>query len=221
MLLQNPLMNESDLLNRCRLIEGLSLAQLAARLSTSIPLTANARKGWAGQAIEYALGATAGNRALPDFDELGIELKTLPLNHLRKPSESTFVTSVSLLTIHTEQWQTSQCYSKLKRVLWIPVEADKSIPFQHRRIGRGILWSPTAAQEKIFEQDWLELTWMMCSGRLAEIHAGIGQYLQIRPKGANKKALCSGFDENGNKIQTLPRGFYLRSSFTATLLGCA
>ena len=53
---------------------------------------------------------------------------------------------------------------------------------------------------------------------LAEIDASMGEYLQVRPKAANGKSLCYGFDEVGNKILTLPRGFYLRSSFTMTVL---
>ncbi|MGC1183416.1 MAG: DNA mismatch repair protein MutH, partial [Legionella sp.] len=37
-------------------------------------------------------------------------------------------------------------------------------------------------------------------------------------KAANGKSLCYGFDSEGNKVKTLPRGFYLRSSFTAKIL---
>ena len=46
----------------------------------------------------------------------------------------------------------------------------------------------------------------------------VGEYLQIRPKAANGKVLCSCFDAEGNKVKTLPRGFYLRSTFTKTIL---
>lgn len=165
-----------------------------------------------------ALGATAGSRALPDFHHLGIELKSIPMNHLGKPAESTFVTVISLTTIHQETWKTSQCYAKLQRVLWVPVEGDKLIPYPHRRIGRAVLWSPSPEEEAILASDWEELTLLITTGRLAEINATLGHALQIRPKGLNAKSLSYGFDEEGNKIQTLPRGFYLRSKFTASLL---
>ncbi|AHE67390.1 DNA mismatch repair endonuclease MutH [Legionella oakridgensis] len=218
MLIRSLLKNEADLLARCQQIEGLTLAQLAVALQSNIPNHPLQRKGWAGQAIELALGATAGSHAQPDFFDLGIELKTLPVNHLGKPAESTFVTSISLLTIHQETWETSQCFAKLKRVLWLPIEADKRLAFPHRRIGRAILWSPSQEQEAILAEDWSELSWMISSGKLAEIDARLGQYLQVRPKAANGQSLCYGYDESGNKILTLPRGFYLRSSFTATIL---
>src|SRR5437870_5691279 len=106
---KQALKSEAELLARCQAIEGYSLMQLAALLGCNIPPDPLKRKGWAGQAIEVALGATAGSKARPDFCGLGVELKTLPINHLGKPAESTFVTSISLLTIHKESWSTSLC----------------------------------------------------------------------------------------------------------------
>jgi DNA mismatch repair protein MutH len=59
---------------------------------------------------------------------------------------------------------------------------------------------------------------MISAGRLDEINGRIGQYLQVRPKAANAKSLCYGFNGEGNKILTLPRGFYLRSLFTEQII---
>ena len=205
-------------MDRCQALEGLSLAQLATRLHLSIPENPLQRKGWTGQAIELALGTNAGNKSAPDFSELGVELKTLPINQLGKPSESTFVTTIPLLTIHKQTWETSQCFVKLRRVLWLPIEDCPLIPFSHRRIGHGILWSPTSHEEAVLASDWSELSLMIGTGMLAEIDASMGQYLQVRPKAANAKSLCYGFDEAGTKVLTLPRGFYLRSRFTAMIL---
>ena len=210
--------NELDLLDRCKKIEGMSLGQLAAFLNFKIQKNVLQRKGWAGKAIEYALGATAGNESKPDFFNLGIELKTLPINHLGKPAQTTFITTIPLLTIHQQTWKTSTCFAKLKRVLWVPIESMPDIQFIHRRIGQAVLWSPTDAEEAILEKDWSELSSLIAMGRLAEIDARMGDYLQVRPKSANARSLCDGFNEAGQIIKTLPRGFYLRSSFTATIL---
>ena len=217
-LLKQPLKSEAELLARCQAIEGLSFAQLATLLRISIPDSPLQRKGWTGQAIEFALGATAGSKSSPDFCSLGIELKTLPINSLGKPKESTFVTSIPLLTIHEQTWETSQCYAKLKRVLWLPIEGDTEIAFHDRRIGRGIIWSPSALEQAVLEHDWSEFVFMISSGRLDEINASMGDYLQVRPKAANSKSLCYGIDDAGNRALTIPRGFYLRSNFTKTIL---
>ena len=216
---KSPLTSEAELLVRCEAIEGLSFAQLAMTLGLSIPANPLQRKGWAGQAIEHALGTTAGNQPGPDFCALGIELKTLPINHLGTPAESTFVTTIPLLTLHQQTWKTSHCFAKLKRVLWIPIEGNKTILFSERRIGRAILWSPSIEEETILAKDWHEFALLISTGRLSEINATMGDYLQVRPKAANAKSLCYGFDELGNKIQTLPRGFYLRSVFTKSIIG--
>ena len=214
----NSIQSELELLDRTKAIEGFSFLQLAQKLNLVIPANAHQRKGWVGQAIEMALGTNAGSSPNPDFMELGIELKTIPLNHQFKPAESTFVTTIPLLTLHRENWDNSQCYKKIKRVLWVPVEGDKNIAFNHRRIGRPILWSPNPKQYEILKQDWEELSWLVTTGKLPNIHAGIGQYLHIRPKAQNARSLCYGLDEEGNKIRTLPRGFYLRSHLTNEII---
>ncbi len=213
--------DEAALLQQASRLAGMTLAQLAMTLRLSIPQHTTQRKGWAGRAIEMALGAPSGNLARPDFDVLGIELKTIPMLAPGKPTQSTFITSIPLLTIHEQTWKTSTCYAKLKRVLWIPIEDCETIPFMHRRIGQGVLWSPSAAQETILENDWRLLTGMIATGRLAELDARLGEYLQVRPKGANAKSLCEALNDAGQKVMTLPRGFYLRRLFTAQVLQVA
>lgn len=207
---------EAALLARCRAIEGYSLGQLAQHLQWCIPENALQRKGWVGTALEKVLGTTAGNQALPDFVELGVELKTLPINSEGKPAESTFVTSIPLLTIGYQTWETSQCWAKLRRILWIPYEADPALSFAYRRIGKALLWTPSLAEQRVLAQDWLDLTDLVTQGRLHELNARMGTYLQVRPKAADARSLCYGLDEHGQKILTLPRGFYLRSTFTAS-----
>ncbi|KTC90352.1 DNA mismatch repair endonuclease MutH [Fluoribacter dumoffii] len=213
-----PPKTEAEIIERCTDIAGLSFAQLGFGLDLPIPDNPNQRKGWVGQAIELALGTDAQNNSLPDFKELGVELKTLPLNKSGKPTESTFITSIPLLTIHKQEWKTSQCYLKLRRILWIPIEGDADIPYHQRRVGQGFLWSPDKAQENILEADWSYLSLKIGTGQLESLDAKEGEYLQVRPKAANGKSLCYGYDIHGNKIKTLPRGFYLRSRFTTQIL---
>lgn len=213
----SPPQTEEELLNRCSKIQGQTFLQLSLSLGLKIPTQPNQRKGWIGLVLELALGADASNKSAPDFQKLGIELKTLPIAKSGKPSESTFVTSIPLLTIHQQIWSNSQCFAKLKRVLWFPVEGDTSIPFEQRRIGCGFLWSPSASQEQVLAADWDYLTLQISTGQLETLDATSGEFLQIRPKGANGKSLCDSFDAEGNKVKTLPRGFYLRSKFTSSI----
>lgn len=209
---------EEELIAKTNLILGKTFQQLASALAFTIPEDADKRKGFVGAMLESALGTTAGTKPIPDFEELDIELKTIPINHNGVPRESTFVTSISLTNIHKESFKTSTCFAKLKRVLWVPIEGDKKIPFKQRRIGKAFLWSPSKADEQILQEDWESLTLLITLGKLDEIDATQGKYLQVRPKGANAKSLCDGYDREGNIIKTLPRGFYLRSKFTKVIL---
>jgi DNA mismatch repair protein MutH len=212
-----PPKTEAELLARCALIEGMTFSQLGAQFGAVFPQSAQQRKGWLGQLLEPVLGTDAGNQAEPDFRGLSIELKTLPMGASGTPTESTYITSIPLLTIHQQTWHTSECYAKLKRILWIPVEGDTSIPYGQRRIGHAFIWSPDKEQEAVLESDWNHLTTQISTGYLEALDASVGEYLQIRPKGANARSLCYGFDADGNRVKTLPRGFYLRTRFTMQL----
>jgi DNA mismatch repair protein MutH len=175
-------------------------------------------KGWAGQLIETSLGASAGSRAEPDFPELGIELKTIPLTASGQPKESTYVCSVPLNQAGSLNWEDSWVRRKLNHVLWLPIEADPDIPIAKRRIGTGMLRRLTAEQDAILKQDWEEHMELINTGRIHEISAHHGTYLQVRPKAADRTALRDTTNEVGEKVQTLPRGFYLRTRFTAQIL---
>jgi DNA mismatch repair protein MutH len=209
---------EFELLENARRIEGMSFGYLAKQLGFSIPQLQKQRKGWMGRLIEIALGADLHTLPIPDFKALNIELKTLPLDVRGKPCESTFVTSIPLTEIHKETWETSSVKHKLSKVLWVLIEGDRSIPYQSRRIGQALLWSPKGKQLNLLKNDWLELTNKIVLGELESIDASFGQALQIRPKAANAKSLCDAYDSEGKLVKTLPRGFYLRTSFTAQVL---
>ncbi len=202
-----PPESEIELLARAQSLAGLPLAALAEKAGLEVPKHLLHHKGWSGQLLEMHLGTTAKSKPEPDFLELGIELKTIPLNRHGAPSESTFVSTAHLLDIGRLTWETSTVRKKLARVLWIPIEAERTIPIAKRRIGTPILWSPNPEEESILKSDWEELSDMICMGQLSQITARIGTYLQIRPKGANAKSLSWGIGENRERIQTLPRCF--------------
>ncbi len=107
---------------------------------------------------------------------------------------------------------------KLQRVLWIPVEGERTIPLAARRVGAPLLWSPDEDEERQLRMDWEELMDLIVLGEVERITARHGEVLQLRPKAANSKALTEAIGARGETILTLPRGFYLKKNFTATLL---
>ena len=89
-----PPKTEKELLERAMAIAGLTLGELAHSLGITPPSNLKKHKGWAGQLLELVLGATAKSLPEPDFCELGIELKTIPINSSGEPKESTYVCTV-------------------------------------------------------------------------------------------------------------------------------
>lgn len=197
---------------------GLTLGELAVKLNVAIPKNLNKEKGWQGLLLEQALGASAGSKPEPDFPHLGIELKSIPIDHSGKPLETTFVCVAPLTGLVGSTWQTSHLRNKMARVLWVPVISERSIPIEERIICTPFLWSPDAEEEKLMADDWQELTDMIVLGNVENINGKVGQVLQLRPKAANSKVKTQAFNKHGEPFLTLPRGFYLKTGFTRSLI---
>lgn len=210
--------DEQTLLARAQSLAGYSLGELAAHASLAIPPDLKREKGWVGMLLEVYLGAMAGSKPEQDFAEIGIELKTIPIDRTGKPLETTFVCVAPLTGNSGVTWESSHVRHKLARVLWIPVEGERQIPLAERRIGAPLLWSPSDEQQQQLRQDWEELMDLIVLGKVETITARHGEVLQLRPKGANSKALTEAIGEFGQPIMTLPRGFYLKKTFTGPLL---
>ncbi|HIF9204176.1 TPA: DNA mismatch repair endonuclease MutH [Photobacterium damselae] len=211
-------LSENELLQRAQELAGLTLGELAYQAGIVVPPDLRRDKGWVGQLLEWHLGASAGSKPVPDFAELGIELKTIPIGYNGKPLETTFVCVAPLIGVQGLSWQQSHIRHKLARVLWIPVEGERDLPLADRHVGSPLIWSPSTQEEAQLQQDWEELMDMIVLGQVEQITARHGEVLQLRPKAANSKALTEAYGANGQPIKTLPRGFYLKTNFTAAIL---
>ncbi|MEO6600661.1 MAG: DNA mismatch repair endonuclease MutH [Polyangiaceae bacterium] len=216
--LSSPPETDAELLTRARGLAGMTLSELAGRFSLAAPPDLRRHKGFVGALVERALGATAGSRAAPDFEALGIELKTLPVDSRGRALESTFVCTIPLIEIGEVEWMSSRVRRKLSRVLWVPVEGERQIPVAQRRIGEPLLWSLTEAAETALRFDWEELAGIIGKGDVETITGHLGRCLQIRPKARDSHARRRGIDGDGARFAALPRGFYLRATFTSEIL---
>ena len=213
-----PPATEGELSERANALAGRSLAWVADQRGIEVPANLKRDKGWIGQLLESVLGATAGSRAQPDFPGLGIEMKTLPVSPLGAPRQSTYVCTAPLNSSVGTVWKESWVCRKLARVLWIPIVGNSDTPVGERIVGGPLFWSPDAEEAAALQTDWEELTELIERGEVWQIDAKRGQYLQLRPKGANSEALVWTLDEEGEWVRDMPRGFYLRARFTAQML---
>ena len=207
-----------ELMQRAAALAGLTLGEVAELAHVKVPKNFKREKGWTGQLIELCLGASAGSKTQQDFAKLGIELKTIPIDEQGKPLETTYVCFAPLTNIAGIEWQTSSVKNKIQQVLWVPIDGRREVAPQDKCIATPFLWSPDIEQDNQLRSDWEELMEMIALGQIENITARHGQYLQLRPKAANGKALTEGVGKDGQVINTRPRGFYLRKEFTQIIL---
>jgi DNA mismatch repair protein MutH len=208
----------NELMQRAESLAGLTLGEIAEVANIRVPTSFRREKGWTGQLIELCLGAAAGSKSQQDFANLGIELKTIPIDQFAKPLETTYVCYAPLKHIAGIEWHTSSVKNKLQKVLWVPLDGRRDIAPKDRCIATPFLWSPNSKQENQLRNDWEELMEMISLGEIEQITAKHGEYLQLRPKAANGTVLTDAIGPNGQIIQSRPRGFYLRKEFTQQVL---
>ncbi|ROP59579.1 DNA mismatch repair protein MutH [Enterobacter sp. BIGb0383] len=216
--LRTPPESQAALLAQAQQLAGYTLGELALLAGLPVPPDLKRDKGWIGLLLEVWLGASAGSKPEQDFATLGVELKTIPVDRQGRPLETTFVCVAPLTGNSGVSWETSHVRHKLKCVLWIPVEGERSIPLAERRVGSPLLWTPNEEEDRQLRMDWEELMDLIVLGEVERITARHGEVMQLRPKAANGKALTEAIGARGEPILTLPRGFYLKKNFTAALL---
>lgn len=212
-------MSKEDLARRAGALAGLTVAELAARVGREVPSGGVHGKGRVGELVELALGASGGSGRSVDFPSLGVELKTIPVHpapRARVPHESTFVCAVDLN--EEVDWDDAWVRTKLRAVLFVPIEGAQRSPSGARRIGEAVLWTPTPAQDAVLRGDYDDIMGLVGVGRIEDVTAHLGRYLQLRPKASDGRARTVTLGPEGERIRTVPRGFYLRASFTAALL---
>jgi DNA mismatch repair protein MutH len=223
----NTLTEINKILDKAKNLRGYNLKELInhfdSPIKETVPRNNKNTKGLTGQLVELLLGASAGSKPLPDFPDLGLEIKTLPIDLNGEPKETTYVCTAPLICKNNDatssfDFKASTVYKKLAHVLWLPIIINKKSASEdkwlNRVIGNPFLWQPNKEQFNLLQTDWLELTQMLLMGDVEKVSSHYGTVLQIRPKAANSKALTTAIGSDGEKINTIPRGFYLRTHFT-------
>ena len=207
-----------DLLGRARSLAGATVGAVLRDLGLAASVDPVRTKGSAGETLERALGASGGSSQVLDFPELGVELKTIPVTADGTPLESTYVCTLSLADAEAQEWETSWVRAKLARVLFVPLVGAHGIGWQERTIGTPLLWSPTEAQDGVLRGDFDDVIGLIGVGRIEELTAHRGRWLQVRPKARDGSVRTIAWGADGESIFTVPRGFYLRARFTGALL---
>lgn len=216
-----PPADEAELLARAHRLAGRRLSEVAADIGGRAPTSLARAKGFVGELTEAALGAPRSSSPQPDFASIGVELKTLPLGVAGRPQESTYVCRVDPGALRSSTFGTSRLRKKLRRVLFVPVEAAKHIEVGDRCYGTAFLWTPSEDEELLLQHDWEDFADLAARGLLTSVSARRGEVLQLRPKAASAADRQTVTDADGDAFRDAPRGFYLRPAFTERVLAAA
>jgi DNA mismatch repair protein MutH len=209
-----PPRDEAELRGRVAALEGVRLVELAQAQGLVTPAEGAHTKGKVGQLVEAALGAEGGSAAEHDFPHLGVELKTIPLDEAGRARESTYVCTLPLADAEHAEWETSWARRKLSHVLWVPILGEGDA----RRVGRAVFWRPTQEQESVLRVDFEDIVGAIGMGAIDRLTARDGRWLQLRPKAAHGRVRTVAPGWDGEALETVPRGLYLRARFTTALL---
>jgi DNA mismatch repair protein MutH len=199
-----------ELHRRAHALTNRTLDDVARSMMTTAPTVGVHTKGKVGALIEAALGATGGSRKEHDFPELGVELKTVPVDASRKPRESTYVCRIALADAERAEWETSWVRRKLSHVLFVPIHNDVILA--------PVFFRPSAEEDRALRFDFDALMGAIGAGHIEDITAHEGEILQIRPKARDGSVRTTTYDRDGELVSTIPRGFYLRARFVGGVL---
>ena len=207
-----------ELKARLESLTGKTLLELADKALVPLPRNTTSGKGFTGELLEILLGASAGNLPVPDFPQLKLELKTLPVDENLKPLESTFICHAPLINKRGQRFEDSTLFCKISSILFVFVLAPRDLPFAERKIMGFHFFKPSSEELALIKEDWEELMEMVSLGQVQQITARYGTVIQMRPKAADGSQLTDCIGPDGTMIKTRPRGFYMRRAFTQKLI---
>lgn len=209
----------NDLIKKAKSITGCNIDDVAKKIKYKITKKDEKNKGLIGQIIEKYFGVYSNNKVDCDFPNIGIELKTIPINKYNGfPKENTFVSMAPLTKNTGVLWENSYVCKKLSSVLWIPIENNLKVSLKFRRIGYPKLWIPNKIEQEKLKNDWEELMKIIVCGNIYSITSEYGNIMMLKKKSSNINIYTQAVGINGQKIMVNPLAFYLRKNFTNLIL---
>ena len=204
-----PRLSREDALALLRDLLGRDLRALARAYGVTFERAGARNKGWAGQAVERALGLPADAQQAPDFGDW--ELKVVPLaaraDGTLTPRETMSITMFTAADLEHQRFEDSHLFAKLRRLvvvarLYEGPDEPRSLVYDARTFD---LTAPSL--RAAIEADYEEIRWVARHHGLAALTARVGRYVQPRPKGDDR--LADG------------HGFYARKALVSRMLGLA
>lgn len=156
-------------------------------------------KGKFGQTIEEEyFGYKVNSKQEADFVEVGVELKVCPIKSIKKKPKSDSIREqvgysakerivlsiIDYLKLNEETWENNSLMNKCKELLLMFYMNEKDIDKENLKFKIISLWSPSAQDLKVIENDWNTIALKVKQGKAHEISEGDTMYLGACTKGS-------------------------------------
>lgn len=180
---------------------------------------AHFKKGASGLILENLLGLDNNSSKKADLEDLGIEIKVLPLQlSTMKAKEPTQIKMINFVKVAQETWETAEIRDKIETILWVVygvtkeggrnVSQDKYILLDY------FIDVPDEDARKVFKKDWEEIQSYIIRGDGDKLSCSMGTYIEPKTKGKNNKDKTPAPDGHGGIILVRRRAFYFKKNYT-------
>ncbi len=173
-------------------------------------------KGNFGQLLEkFYFGYEPNSDSNPDFNEVGIELKSSPLKKLRngefRSKERLVLNIINYLKVHKETFETSSFWKKNSHLLLVFYLYNKEIDLLDYPIKLVDNWQYSNEDLDIIKCDWKKIQQKIKEGKAHELSEGDTFYLGACTKGST--ALTSYRDQPFSSERAKQRAYSLKQGY--------
>ena len=177
------------------------------------------RKGSLGNAVEYYYFKFDPNSdPNPDFNEVGIELKTTPLKRTKAGNlvskERLVLSMINYMDVVNETWETSSVLKKSDKILLLSYLYEPDTNPVDYEFYLAELWSIPDEDLYTIKRDWETVVNKIRSGHAHEISSGDTLYLEACTKAANADVRRP---QPFSDIPAKPRAWALKQSYMTTV----
>lgn len=206
----------SSILAHARKLEGRTLAYFGDPASFKMPK--GSAKGGFGLLVELVhFGLEANNESRPDFEKVGLELKTTPLVKGAKGvrvKERLVLNMIDFNKIVGEKWESSSFLRKNSRLLLIFYwHNDDEGPWEHKFELTG-KWELPEEDSLIIKQDWESIVAKVREGKAHELSEGDTFLLGACTKGKDSTQVRP---QPGSDIEAKSRAFSFKARYLKTI----
>lgn len=213
--------DEGSILQRASQLVGLTVRDIIDRSPNIKKLTVLSGKGAIGNIVEkFWFGIANNPLPEPDFAEVGIELKVIPLEASSTGltvKERTKICAIDYHKLIDEKWDTSHAKKKLKKILFIYYKYDSKDPSLSKVVHYD-LWQLGGPDEVIMRTDWEAVQDKVYKGFAHHISESMSRVLAACRSGQGGRDKNGRLrDQVGQPKSTAPamrRAFALKQAFT-------